>query len=176
MRLLQRAYVAAVVAVFLSIPALGQKVETDYDHSVNFSRYHTYSWGHIHSSDPFFEDRIRAAVDHELQAKGWTVVPAGGGDVMLTAVLIEKSQTEYSTFYTGLGGGWRWHGWGGIATTEVDKIPVGTLVVDIYDCASEELLWRGMAQDQLSDKADKNSKKIEKSVEKMFAKFPPKAL
>jgi len=33
-----------------------------------------------------------------------------------------------------------------------------------------------MAQDQLSDKADKNSKKIEKSVEKMFAKFPPKAL
>jgi hypothetical protein len=64
MRCLQRISVVAAVlgAVFFSLPSLAQKVETDYDHSVNFSQYHTYSWGHVHSTDPFFEDRIRQAV------------------------------------------------------------------------------------------------------------------
>jgi len=78
---------AALAAVFLSIPSLAQKVETDYDHSVNFAQVHTYSWGHVHATDPLFEGRIREAVDRDLQAKGWQQVPTGG-DVTLTAVAI----------------------------------------------------------------------------------------
>ena len=167
----------AVIASFFSIPASGQKVETDYDHSVNFSQYHTYSWGNVHATDPLFENRIREAVDRALQAKGWQLVPTGG-DATLTAVAIRKNQTEYTTFYDGLGGGWRWRGWGGgmgMATTTVDKIPVGTLVIDIYDSSSKNLIWRGMASDQLSEKPEKDTKKLDKAVDKMFAKFPPRA-
>ena len=177
MNLLQRVLAAAALAVmFVSLPAFAEKVETDYDHSVNFAHYHTYCWGHVHSSDPLYEDRMRNAVDHVLQAKGWRAVPEGC-DVTLTAVLIKKSQPEYTTFYNRLGGGWRWHGWGtGMATTEVENIPVGTLVVDIYDTSSEHLVWRGLASDQLSDKPEKDTKKLEKAVDKMFAKFPPPAM
>jgi hypothetical protein len=167
---------AALAAVFFSIPVSAQKVVTDYDHSVNFSRYHTYSWGNVHATEPLFESRIREAVDHVLQAKGWQLAPAEG-DVMLTAVAIERHQPEYTTFYDGLGGGWRWRGWGtGMATTTVDKIPVGTLVLDIYDCSTMNLVWRGEAHDQLSGKPDKDSKKLEKAVAKMFAKFPPQSM
>ncbi len=167
---------AALVAAFISLPASAQKVETDYDHSVNFERYHTYSWGLVQASDPLFEGRIREAVDRALQAKGWQKVPADG-DVLLTAVAARKTQPEYTTFYDGLGGGWRWRGWGPtMATTTVDKIPVGTLVVDIYDCSSKNLIWRGEAQDQLSDKPEKDTKKLDKAVAKMFAKFPPKSM
>jgi hypothetical protein len=168
---------AALVAAFFSIPASAQKVETDYDHSVNFSRYHTYSWGHVHSTDPLFEDRIRSAVDHELQSKGWQMVETGG-DVVVTAVLISKHQPEYTTFYDGLGGHWGWHGWGGMgmATTTVEKVPVGTLMVDLYDCSTEHLIWRGEAYDQLSDKPDKDTKKLDKAMAKMFAKFPPQSM
>ena len=177
MNILQRVFVTlAVAVVFFSIPALAQKVETDYDHSVNFSQYHTYSWGHVHSTDPLFEQRIRDAVDHDLQAKGWQVVPVGG-DVTLTAVAIKKNQAEYTTFYDGLGGGWRWHGWGGgMATTTVEKVPVGTLVVDIYDTSTKHLVWRGLAHDQLSNKPDKDTKKLEKAVDKLFDKFPPRSM
>jgi hypothetical protein len=176
MNILQRVFVTlAVAVVFFSIPALAQKVETDYDHSVNFNQYHTYSWGHVHSADPFFEQRIRDAVDHDLQEKGWQMVPAGG-DVTLTAVAIKKNQAEYTTFYDGLGGGWRWHGWGGgMATTMVEKVPVGTLIIDIYDAASQHLVWRGLAYDQLSGKPDKDTKKLEKAVDKLFDKFPPRS-
>ena len=175
MNISRRVFVTLALACLLSIQALAQKVETDYDHSVNFSQYHTYSWGHVHADDPLFEPRIRQAVDRELQSKGWQLAPAGG-DATLTAVAVRKNQDEYTTFYNGLGGGWRWHGWGdGMATTMVEKVPVGTLIVDIYDTSTEQLIWRGLAQDQLSDKPDKNTKKLEKAVEKMFAKFPPRA-
>ena len=95
---------------------------------------------------------------------------------MLTAVLISKHQPEYTTFYDGLGGRWGWHGWGGmgLSTTTVEKVPVGTLIVDMYDCSTEHLIWRGEAYDQLSDKPEKDTKKLDKAVAKMFAKFPPR--
>jgi hypothetical protein len=86
--------ITALLATFLSLPALAQKVETDYDHAVNFSQYHTYSWGRVHASDPFFEQRVREAVDHDLQAKGWQLVPAGG-EVTMTAVAIKRDRAEY---------------------------------------------------------------------------------
>jgi Domain of unknown function (DUF4136) len=166
---------AILVAVFVSIPALAQKVETDYDHSANFLQYHTYSWGPVHATDPLFEERIREAVDRELQAKGWQQVPSSG-DVTVTAVAGRKNKTEYNTFYDGLGPGWGWRGWGeGMATTTVENIPVGTLVIDIYDTASKRLVWRGLAHDQLSDKPEKNTQKLQKAVEKMFDKFPPRS-
>ena len=176
MNILQRVSVTlALVVISFSIPALAQKVETDYDHSVNFNQYHTYSWGHVRSTDPFFEQRIRDAVDRDLQTKGWQLVPAGG-DVTLTAVAIKKNRAEYTTFYDGLGGGWRWHGWGGgMATTTVESIPVGTLVIDMYDTSTKQLIWRGLAHDQLSDKPDKDTKKLDKAVNKMLDKFPPRS-
>ena len=63
--------------------AFGAEVKTDYSHSVDFSRYHTYSWIKV-KTDPLWEDRITEAVEKGLQAKGWTRV-ASGGDVGVTA-------------------------------------------------------------------------------------------
>lgn len=164
-------FIAIMLAALASLPAAAQKVETDYDHSVNFSQFHTYSWGHVHSSDPFAESRIREDVDHILHARGWQEVPAGG-DVTLTAIAVKRNRAEYDTFYAGLGPGWRWHGWGGIATTTIETVPVGTLVVDIYETGAHHLVWRGMTRDTLSDNPDKNAMKLEKAIDKMFKKFP----
>jgi len=76
--------------------------------------------------------------------------------------------------YTGFGGGWRWRGFGdGFATTTVEKTPVGTLVLDIFDSTSKKLIWRGTASEVLSDKAEKNEKKVEKALTEMFKHFPP---
>jgi hypothetical protein len=171
----QRILLAVAIAILFSISGLAQKVETDYDHTANFAQYHTYSWGHVQAPDPLFEQRVREAIDRDLQAKGWEQVPTGG-DVTVTAVLVKKHTAEYTTFYDGLGPGWRWHGWGaGMATTTVDRIPVGTVVVDFYDTNSEHLVWRGLAHDQLSDKPDKDTKKLDKAVDKLFEKFPPRS-
>jgi hypothetical protein len=176
MKLLRRiSLAAAFAAIFFSISVLAQKVTTDYDHSANFSQYHTYSWGVVHATDPLFEDRIRQAVDRALQAKGWQMVPSGG-DATVTAVAAKQEKTEYTTFYDGLGPGWGWRGWGdGMATTSVDNIPVGSLVIDIYDSSTRHLLWRGVATDQLSNKPEKNTQKLDKAVSKLFEHFPPRS-
>ena len=47
-----------------------------------------------------------------------------------------------------------------------------TMVVSLYDTKRMELVWRGIAQDTLSNNGNKNQKNIEKAVEKMFKQRP----
>ena len=56
----------------------GVKVITDYNHAVDFSQYHTYSWLKVEAGDSLWSDRITHAVDSELSAKGWSMVPVDG--------------------------------------------------------------------------------------------------
>jgi hypothetical protein len=46
-------------------------------------------------------------------------------------------------------------------------------VVDLFDAKTEKVIWRSSSSDTLSDKADKNTKNLNKGVEKMFKNFPP---
>jgi hypothetical protein len=170
-----RSLVVASFIVAASVSA--QKVTTDYNHSTSFSRYHTYSWGEVRTSDPLNVQRVKDAVNRDLSAKGWQMV-SSNGDVTITAVGATRNQEEYNSFYNGLGGfGWR-RGWGGggfgDTTTTVEQIPIGTLVLDMYDGSSRQIIWRGMASDTLSSKPEKNAQKLNKAVDKMFDKFPPK--
>ena len=93
--------------------ALGDNVRTDYDHGANFAQYHTYSWGKVQTSDPFYVARIKQAVDSQLQAKGWQLVPSGGAVTVFATDKIHNQQ-EVQTMYDGLGGGWG-GGWAGEA-------------------------------------------------------------
>jgi len=147
-------------------------VQTDYDKKADFSQYKSYSWVKVQTSNPLWESRIKDAVDSELQAKGWRKVDEGG-DVALAAVGSATNEKEYTTFYSGIGP-WRWRGFGSETTTTVSTYKVGTLVLDMYDARDHRLIWRGTASDTLSDKPEKNEKKLEKTVSKMLDKFPPK--
>ena len=151
---------------------LAAKVSSDYNHSVDFGRYQTYSWLKV-EADPLWTDRIQSAIDSQLAAKGWT--PAPVGDASVSAFGSTTTMPRIQTFYDTFGGGWYWRGWGdGMATTEVENIPVGTLIVDIFDTPTKRLIWRGVATDTLSDKPEKNEKKLEKAVSEMFEHFPPR--
>jgi hypothetical protein len=159
-----------ILLLALGTVAAAQEVRTDYDHHANFSQYHTYYWEKVQTTDPLWQSRIQEAVDHDLQAKGWQRVDSGA-DVAITAVGSAHNEREYQTFYNGMGG-WRWRGFGE-TTTQVENYAVGTLVLDLYDARNKQLVWRGVAQQSLSDKPDKNEKKLEKAVQKMLDHFPP---
>ena len=161
--------------LFAGISA-AQQVKTDYDRAADFAQYKTYSWEHVKSKDPLFEDRIKNAIDGALAARGLTKVESGG-DVSIVALQMTTDQQTLNTFYNGFGGGWGWRrfGGGGIgeATTTTETYKVGTLVVDLFDAKTKKLLWRGSSSDTLSNNSDKNIKNLDKGVEKMFQKFPP---
>ncbi len=160
--------------LFTATASFAQQVKTDYDRDSEFGHYRTYSWEKVQTPDPLWVDRIKEAVNSALAAKGWEQVDSGG-DVAVVAVETTQNQQTLNTFYDGLGGGWRWRGFGGFGdtTTTVDTYRVGTLVVDLFDASTKKLIWRGSASDTLSDKSEKNIKALDKGVQKMFDRFPP---
>ena len=176
MKFVNRTTIYALFFLTMLGAAFAQKVQTDFDHQANFSQYKTYSWQEIKPANSLWDARIKSAVDAQLAAKGWTQVDSGG-DVALVAIKTSQTQRTLQTFYDGVGGGWGWRrfGGGGIgdATTTEQDYKVGTLVVDLYDAKTKQLIWRGSAQDTVSDKATQNEKNLDKGVAKMFKAFPP---
>jgi hypothetical protein len=113
-----------------------------------------------------------------LAAKGWTQVESGG-DVSVIAIEMTHDQQTLNTFYDGFGGGWGWRRFGGggfgEATTTTDTYKVGTVIVDLFDTKTKQLIWRGASSDTLSNNSSKNIRNLDKAVEKMFKEFPPRA-
>jgi hypothetical protein len=170
----QNTILFSIVMLFvLTAASLAEQVKTDYDHNANFGQYKTYSWEKVQTKDPLMVERIKDAVNGALTAKGWTQVDSGG-DVSIVAIEITHNQQTLNTFYDGFGGGWRWGGFGD-ATTTTETYKVGSLVVDLFDARSKNLIWRGSSSDTLSNNADKNTKNLDKGVQKMFSHFPPEA-
>src|ERR1700688_3696493 len=170
MRVQNTVFVSLVTFFLLTAASFAQQVKTDYDHSANFGQYKTYSCEKVQTKDPLLVERIKEAVDAALAAKGWTQVDSGG-DVSIVAMEITRNQQTLSTFYDGFGGGWGWRrfgggGFGGIgeATTTTETYKVGTLIVDLFDAKTKQLIWRGNSSDTLSNNSNKNIQNLDKDV------------
>jgi hypothetical protein len=158
------------MALLAPFPALAQNVTVDWDRNVhNFSSFKTYAWKKPvrSTTNPLMDERIVTAINNQMTAKGLQQIESNP-DVFVTygaGVRPEKSAIVMGTGRFRMGGG--------MGTINQNISNEGTLVVDISDAGTGKLLWRGAAADTISEKPDKNAKKIEKAVEKMFKKYPP---
>lgn len=153
-------------------------VRTDFNPGAQFASYRTYSWREkADKAPPLVAQRIVDAIDAQLRAKGWSVVPEGG-DVVLAAHVASRQEYELDSFYNDpFWGGWGWRGpWGwhtGFQTTRVRSYTVGTLVVDMFDARTRQAIWRGEAEGTVRKDPAKLHADIQTAVAKMFAEFPP---
>jgi hypothetical protein len=165
----------AALAAVLGAPAaaLAQKVNVDFDEQAQFGAYKTYGWTTgTPSPNPLGETRIKTAVEAALAKAGLTAATTGAPDVVVATHVIAKEQKEVVTSgYGGYGAGWRYGG--GMTTSQVYSYTQGTLVLDMFDGKSKQLVWRGTGTDTVSDKADKNEKKVTSALTKMFKQYPP---
>lgn len=152
-----------IACVLLATIAYAQKVSVDSNQSAPFASYRTYAWTQgTPAPESLFEQRIHAGVSAQLAAKGLMQVNDAPDLYVAThAVTQEHPQLVVNGFRWGLG-----------ATATVQEYAVGTLVVDLYDAKTREMVWRGVATDSVSDKPQKNTERINKALEKMFAKYP----
>jgi len=174
-----RTLAVAAALSFVGAGAFAQDVKVDYDKAADFTKYKTFaiklgtSW-----NNPLSEKRVLAVIQAAPTEKGWT---ATTDDAKADAVVVLHGATEkqksLNTFYSGGYGGYGWRGgWGGgmsSSTTTVDEYTVGTLVVDIFDAKTKALVYRGTASDEISNKPEKNAKKLAKASDKLFKDFPP---
>lgn len=169
---------AGLVGIALSgASALAQSVTVDYDHSVNFMKFKTYTWDKVHATDPGVEDRITIALNRDMAGRYMSEVPKGG-DVTITAVEGSQSPDEFTTFYNSLGSDYSWQRpWGnGFLDSQASPsdVPVNTLVIDMYDTKTHKLLWRGTVTGPLTGSQDKMNNTIDKEVTELISKYPPK--
>ena len=157
-----------VVALACMIPvaAAAQSVSVDFDRGVDFSKYRSYAWAPVQTvANPLVDKRIVAAIDGELAKKGWA---RDGGSP--SAVVRYQAALQESRQLVGWSSGPRWNA---IGSVREEKIVTGQMVVDIYDAASQQLIWRGIVSDAVSDKPETNEKRLNAAVAKLFKKFPP---
>jgi Domain of unknown function (DUF4136) len=173
-RITSMALVGAAMLLF-TIPTLAQKVAVDWDHKADFSKYSTYAWakGKGVAKNPINAARAVQAVETELASKGKQKVDSNPDMYVILHAIYDQQATFNTTGY-GYGYGPYWRGGGGgLSTTTEYKYTIGTMIVDIYDAKTKQLIWRGSGSDTVSDKPEKNEKKIYKATQKMFQKFPP---
>jgi uncharacterized protein (DUF1501 family) len=159
----------AMLLCITSVMATGQTVSVNYNHNQSFAGYHTYAWGGNNTNQ--IQDSILAQVaqqdiDTAMQAKGLQKVTEDKNpDLILTASGGMKQQTSYTAM------GMR--GWGGgMGTISPEQNVVGTMIVDLFDAKAKSLVWRGIAQDTLSNNGDKNQKMVQSAITKMFKQWP----
>src|SRR4030095_639599 len=160
--------------LLLLLPTAAQAgVEVGYDTQADFTHVKTSAWREGRGKAPRIvtENRIHAAVEKELEAKG--VKKAEGEADLLVVTYADWSTDERvdAPSFAGLPN--TWTGWA--AATNVRGSSKGSLKVDLIDRRSDQLIWRGVAIEGLGldPDSEKVGKKVFKVVKKMVESFPP---
>ena len=199
------------LAVLLSMLALSAcataiKSTVDVADNADFAGLNTFAWMTDQATseqralsndlNPLHEHRIRAAVEAELERKGYGKAARDEADFVVFVRLAVTDRQQVREFYGGYGynyygyyPGYR-HGYGhsfrryrgygyypGLSRSSVyvQTVIEGDLVVDIFDNRSNEAIWHGSASKRLR-RTDEAVELIHEAVTALLAKFPDKAL
>ena len=159
----------AASLAFSAAAAPAQSIQTDYDRSYDLSRLKTYDFASQTRGpndplavNPMNDRRIQAALDSQLVARGYTRDAGGKPDFLVAYHAATRNRVGVQEWGYGPG---RW----GSRRVDVNEYTQGTLVVDLVDAASRQLVWRGSATGTIEPK--EADKKIKKAVAKLMDQF-----
>ncbi len=165
--------------------AAAQDVRYNYDKDADFTKYKTYKWVEIKTSDkdPLIDSQIKSAIDTELATKGLTKTDSDSADLYVAyqaAISTEKQVNTFSTAF-GYGPGWGYYrGYGGMGsstgTATTSTLYIGSLQLDFYDAQSKKAVFRAVGTKEIDTKAkpEKRQKNLAKGLKKMLKEYPPK--
>jgi hypothetical protein len=112
---------------------------------------------------------IKQSVDSQLASKGMTKTDSDKADLYIGYQTAVNQETQWDAF------GSRAFGMGSGSWTS-STISVGTLVLDMYDPGTKQLVWTGQATKTIDTGAnhEKNMKNLDKSMAKLLKNYPPK--
>jgi len=151
-----------------------QDVKYNFMPGTDFSKYHTYKWVSIEGAshpNQIVDAQIKQSVDSQLASKGLTKTDSDKADLYVGYQIAVDKEKQWNGY--GMGGGIRW---GGMATATSSTINVGTLVLDLYDPATKQLVWTGNATKTIDpgSNQEKNQKNLDKAMQKLLKNYPPK--
>lgn len=174
-------FTGILVASLLLTQLSYSQVTSDYDKNADFSKYKTYSIaGWENDSDKilneFDKKRITDALTSEFESRGMQLVESNGDAAITLYIVVDNktSTTAYTSYNGGMGyrGGWG-YGMGNTTTTySEDDYREGTMVIDMYDEESKNLVWQGVMQTEVQENPQKREKTIPKKMKKLMKQFP----
>ena len=165
--------IALAVALLACGMTWAQDVKYNFMPGTDFSKYHSYKWVTIEGGshpNQIVDQEIKQAVDSQLAAKGLTKTDNDKADLYIGYQIAVDQEKQWNAF--GMGGA----RWGGMASATSSTISNGTLVLDLYDPTTKQLVWTGNATKTLdpSGNQEKNQKNLDKAMAKLLKNYPPK--
>jgi len=152
-----------------------QDVRTNFMPGTDFAKFHTYKWvvvPNVTYPNQILDTQIRDSINSQLSTKGLAKTDGDKADLYVTYQVSVDQQKQWNAY--GMGGGLRWGG--GMGTATSSTIDVGTLVLDMYDPSTKQLVWTGRATKTLnpSKNQQKNQQNLDKAMQKLLKNYPPK--
>ena len=180
----------AGVAILLASCASKPTIESDYDHTIDFSQYKTYGFFNpMGIENPnyssIYGSIFRAAISKEMESRGYKT--SDNPDLMINVSGRLQDKTRVTTtsdpymsggyygYRRGAYGAWGGYGYG--TTTHVSNYTEGTVNVDLVDRAHRRMVWEGVAVGRVSEKktSDETRANINAGIQEMFAGYPFRA-
>ena len=152
------------------------RIETAYDHTASFTKYHSYALDVAPIQlGPWGKRALEETLRTKLKVRGFHEVPASIADLYVVPALA----TEEKEIVSPLGGRvyfpsnfGRYTGWGDIAQApNVTQYIQGKLVIDFIDSETRQIVFRGVGEGKVR-REEENAANIEAVVTKIVAAFP----
>lgn len=177
-RLLMPAFLVVVTAAAgcLTLTPIGSHVQRGLD----FGRFRSYAWGPVDAlpvsderlrENPFFVDDVHGAIDVELQRRGLVRATPERAELLVHYHATVRERLEVVSrpgrFRDCIGEDCR---------PTVNRYDAGTLVIDVVDASTQQLVWRGWAEHRIEDMLDDPAmvrQRVQRAVRRIFGTFPP---
>ena len=161
------------LALVSSLGSKAQDVKYNFMPGTDFSKCHTYKWVAIEGAshpNQIMDAEIKQAVDSQLASKGMTKTDGEKADLYVGYQIAVDQERQWNAWGTGRGFG------GGMGSATSSTINIGTLVLDMYDPGTKQLVWTGNATKTIdpSSNQEKNMKSLNKAMAKLLKNYPPK--
>jgi Domain of unknown function (DUF4136) len=114
------------------------------------------------------DQQIKQDVNAQLPSKGMTKTDGDKADLYIGYQVAVDQEKQWNAWGTGRGFG------GGMGSATSSTISNGTLVLDIYDPGTKQLVWTGRASKTLdpSSNQEKNMENLNKAMTKLLKNDP----
>ena len=176
--MLRSIVICAMIYLMAAVNVAAQDVDIRAKDGVSFSKYATYAWAphldvegdHPVADGSALDLTIKKAADAELKRKGYERVEREESpDLMINYVGFGTDMTDIEGVTKELAPGVKWIG--DPQAHSMRSYREGTLVFEVVDTATEEMIWSGWVT-ELARTFEKLRGKASKATRRVFTHFP----
>jgi Domain of unknown function (DUF4136) len=156
-----------------------QSGKPSFDGAADFSKYKTFKWvniDHAQHLDELTADQLMGTIEVQLATKGLTKPQSENVDLYIGYQIAGGKGHNLSFYNFGAPNGPAPGAPAGSTGAASTTVHTGELVLDIYDAAKKQLVWRGSVAHAIDAdaKPDKKQKHMDRAVEKLLKDYPPR--